>query len=268
MRTMVLAVGLVVAAAGVSAAVAVRSERARLAAQSHRSVGGDGAANVPYDGRFTFVRLRYPMGSMEGGFEFWGRRRRDPPWAHDYPRAERNLVRILDEITTLRPFLDGSSILSLDDPELYKYPIAYMSEPGYWTLTDEEAVGLRGYLLKGGFLIFDDFRGRHWINFEAQMRRVLPDHRLIELDVSHPVFHAFFEIETLDFVQFYDRGLRPVFYGIFEDNDPGKRLLLVANYNNDIGEYWEYSDTGFVPIDLSNEAYKLGVNYIVYGMTH
>ena len=167
---------------------------------------GDGAANVAYDGRFTFVRLRYPMASLEGGFSFFGRGRRGPPWAHDYPRAERNLVRILSEITFLNPYLDGSNILSLDDPELYKYPVAYMSEPGYWTLTDAESAALRAYLLKGGFLIFDDFRGRHWINFEAQLARVLPDYRLIQLDASHPIFHSFFEIESLDFVQFYDRA--------------------------------------------------------------
>ena len=100
------------------------------------------------------------------------------------------------------------------------------------------------------------------------MSLLLPEGRLVELDVSHPIFHAFFEIETLDFVPFYGRGVRPSFHGVFEDNDPSKQLLLIANYNNDIGEYWEYSDTGFTPIELSNEAYKLGVNYVIYSMTH
>ena len=224
------------------------------------------AANVPYDGTFTFIRLRYGMGGFGGGF----RGRGLPPWAHDYPRAERNFMKILDEITGLTPFTGstGGNILTLDDPELFKYPLAYMSEPGFWTLTEAELEGFRNYFAKGGFVIFDDFRGSHWYNFESQLGQVLPDARLIELEVSHPIFHSFFEIETLDFVQFYGRGGRAVFYGVYEDNDPSARLMLIANYNNDIGEYWEYSDTGFTPIELSNEAYKLGVNYIIYSMTH
>jgi hypothetical protein len=158
--------------------------------------------------------------------------------------------------------------MSLDDPQLHEFPLAYMSEPGYWLPTEEEVAGLRSYIEKGGFVIFDDFRDWHWQNFEEQMRRVLPDTQLVELDVTHPIFHSFFDIASLDFVQFYDRGHKPIFYGAFEGNDPSRRLLLVANYNNDIGEYWEYSDTGWVPIDLSNEAYKLGVNYVIYSMTH
>jgi hypothetical protein len=220
----------------------------------------DAGARVPYDGRFAFVRLQY--GGFGGGF------RREPPWAHDYPRAERHLMRILDEITLLEPHLDESNILTLDDPELFHYPIAYMSEPGFWTMSESEVAAMQSYFSKVGFVIFDDFRGEHWYNFEQQMRRVVPDGRLVELDLANPIFHSFFEIKTLEFVQMYDQGERATFYGMFEDNDPGKRLLLVANYNNDIGEYWEFSDQGYVPIDLSNEAYKFGVNYVVYALTH
>jgi hypothetical protein len=142
-----------------------------------------------------------------------------------------------------------------------------MCEPGFWTQTDEEAANMRAYLLKGGFIIFDDFRGNDWANFLAQMQRVLPDVRMVELELSHPIFHSFFDIATLEFHQYYDRGT-PYFIGAYLDNDPKKRLLFIANYNNDVGEYWEYSDTGWTPIDLSNEAYKLGVNYLIYGVTH
>jgi len=219
---------------------------------------------VPYDGRFAFVRLRYSMGSQLGNFRGF---RREPPWAHDYPRADRHLMKILSEITLLRPHLDDSAVLTLDDPQLHTYPVAYMSEPGFWTLNDDEAEGLRRYLAKGGFLIFDDFRQEHWGNFEQQMRRVLPHQPLVRLDAAHPIFHAFFEVDPATFVSPYG-GLTPMFYGIFEGGDTNGRLQVIANYNNDLGEYWEFSDTGWVPIDLSNEAYKFGVNYIVYGMTH
>lgn len=230
---------------------------------------------VAYDGRFTFARLRYQMGAFGDGFgeEGFFRRRggwREPPWSHDYPRAERNFMKILKEISTIDPYLGpaGGAIVDIGSPELFKFPLAYMSEPGYWTQTDQEAENLRRYLQKGGFLIFDDFRGGDWVNFENELKRVLPDARVVELDITNPIFHSFFDVETLDFVQFYGRGEKALFLGVFEDNDPQKRLLLIANYNNDIGEYWEYSDTGWTPIDLSNEAYKLGVNYVVYGMTH
>jgi hypothetical protein len=213
---------------------------------------------VAYDGRFTFVRLRYATFGFRG----------NPPWFHDYPTADLHLSRILQEITSVDPRIDGSNIVSLEDPALMQYPIAYMSEPGFWTVDEEQAVAFRAYLLKGGFAIFDDFRGEDLYNFEAQMRRVLPELRLVDLDATHPVFHAFFEIDSPEaFVPPYG-GLLPRFLGMFEDNDPEKRLLLVANYNNDLGEYWEFSDTGYAPVDLSNEAYKFGTNYIVYGLTH
>ncbi len=221
-----------------------------------------------FDGRFVFSRIRYADGYVGGGFAF----RQDLPWAHDYPRAEANLMRILEAITLVNPYMesDGGTILTLDDPNLFKYPFAYMSEPGYWSIvSDDEARGLRNYLLKGGFLIFDDFRGDwHWENLEAQMRRVVPELRWLPLDATHPVYHSFFDIDTLDeYAQAYP-GYDPIFFGLFEDNDPNGRLMAVANHNNDIGENWEYSMTGWLPIDLSNEAFKLGVNYIMYALTH
>jgi hypothetical protein len=228
---------------------------------------------VPYDGRFTFTRLRFQVGDSGGFGEFVFRRRRggfEPPWSHDYPRAERNFMKIIKEISTVDPYVGpaGGTIVDIGSPELFRFPVAYMAEAGFWTQTDEEAANLRAYLQKGGFIIFDDYRGDDWVNFEEQMARVLPGARLVQLDVSHPIFHSFFDIESLDFVQFYGRSEPALFYGVFEDNDPAKRLLVIANYNNDIGEYWEYSDTGWTPIDLSNEAYKFGVNYIVYALTH
>jgi Domain of unknown function (DUF4159) len=117
-------------------------------------------------------------------------------------------------------------------------------------------------------VIIDDFRGRHWDTFVAGLRRVLPDARLFPLEVTNPIFDVFFRIDPSTIPHPYAAPGPPAYYGVFEDNDPSRRLMLVANYNSDIAEYWEWSDTGLVPIDLSNEAYKLGVNYIVYGMTH
>ena len=219
------------------------------------------AGNAPYDGRFTFARIKFnPL----GGEGFW---RRDLKWDHDFPRAERNLMKIVKELSSIRPFMDGGNVFSADDPELNRFPIAYLSEPGFWTATDAEATGLRTYLQKGGFLIVDDFVGEQWYNFESQMKKVLPQARIVRLDPSHTIFDSFFHITSLDYRHPYF-GQVSEFHGIFEDNDPSKRLMVIVNYNNDVGEYWEWSDTGFVPIELSNEAYKLGVNYLMYALTH
>lgn len=219
--------------------------------------------NQPYDGRLVFVRLRYPTGF--GGF--FGRRSRDAGWAHDYPTADIHMMKILNEITIVRPRMDGSNVFGLEDPELHNYPIAYMSEPGGWSVGEEEAAGLRSYLLKGGFIIFDDFRGSDWDNLVDQMRQVLPDHHWVQLDSAHPIFHSFFEIDDLEYLTSYG-GAMPTYYGIFEKNDPTKRLIAIADRDGDLGEYWEFSDTGYVPVDLSNQAYKFGVNYFIYALTH
>jgi hypothetical protein len=215
--------------------------------------------NAKYDGRFTFVRLRYGPPS-----DYVSQRLM---WSHDYPEGERHFMKILNEVSFLNAHTAESNILPLDSPELARYPIVYLCEPGGWTLSDQEAASLRAYLLKGGFLIVDDFRYQHWGNFESQMMRVMPEARFVDLDLSHPIFHSFFEIKTLDVPQYYDPP-PAIFRAIFEDNDPSKRIMAMINYNTDISEYWEWSDTGLKPIDESNEAYKLGVNYIIYGMTH
>ena len=234
-------------------------------------------ANIPYDGRFTFVRIRTDVSGSLGGFGRSSRRGRggwgQPPWAHDYPRAERNFAQILTATTFVNTYEGGSNILTFDDPELPNYPLAYVSEPGSWQMNDAEEEGLRNYLLKGGFVIFDDFGGlRDWANFQAQLSRVLPEGRLQDLSTLDPlpaIFDSFFEIpEPESLTPPYNSGGWPQYFGIFEDNDPAKRLMLIANFNNDHGDYWEFSDSGWLPIDLTNEAYKFGVNYVIYAMTH
>jgi hypothetical protein len=236
-----------------------------VTARDARLPPGVSLDNQAYNGRFTFVRIRYEPSRSGPGNYIWGL---DLKWNHDYPRAETHLMKILKETTTLDPNMAGGNVLALDDPELFKYPVAYLCEPGYWTPSEAESTSLRNYLLKGGFLIVDDFAGGQWDNFEAQIRRVLPESRLLELAATHPVFDSFFRVDPRGFHHPYFRGFPSRFLGVFEDNDPAKRLLMVVNYNQDLSEYWEWSDTGFVPIELSNEAYKLGVDYVIYGMTH
>src|SRR4030095_7023583 len=128
----------------------------------------------------------------------------------DYPRAEQNLSAIVRELTYLDIHEDGSEILTLDDPNLFKYPIAFMWEPGFWNLTDREAESFRAYLQKGGFAIFEDFDGAaQWANFEAQMLRVLPNARFVRLESSHPMMTAFCPIEDIDAIVHPTSHIRP-----------------------------------------------------------
>ena len=232
-----------------------------VTAQYDRPAQGPYRTDLDYDGQLTFVRLRWNSGFGRGGF--------GAAWNHDLPRAEQHLSMIVRELSLVDMRTDGSKILMLDDPELFKYPIAFMWEPGFWNLTDEEASAFRAYLTKGGFAVFEDFDGaQQWAHFEAQMRRVLPEGRLVRLDRTHPIFDSFFRVQDIDAIVHPMTGIRPSYYGIFEDNDPRRRLMVVANYDNDVPEYWEWSGEGLFPFDASNEAYKLGVNYMIYGLTH
>jgi hypothetical protein len=225
--------------------------------------------NVPYNGQFTFVRVNYTH--WDGGDWYQGL----PAWAHGYPLAEQNLMRIMNEVSYLGARSEEINSLALDDPELMKYPVAYIIEVGWWQMRENEATALREYIQKGGFVIVDDFKvrgygfpaGGGWENFEDNMRQVFPDVRFYEMELAHPIFHSFFEIKSLDIPQAYNAG-HAIFRGIYEDNDPTKRLQMIINYNTDISQFWEWSGTGLRPIDDTNEAYKLGVNYIIYGLTH
>jgi hypothetical protein len=212
--------------------------------------------NVAYDGRFTFVRLRYPEIRGIG-------------WSYDYPAMERNFMKVVSEITTIGPWVKGSNIHNMDDPDLYRFPIAYLSEPGYWEINDDEAKSLREYLQKGGFLIVDDFMGpREWDNFEEQMLQVLPGAQIVPMDISHPIFDSFFHLKTLEMTYPNRPWINAEFKGIYEDNDPSKRLMVIINFNNDIGDYMEWSNDDLYPVNLTNDAYKFAVNYLTYGLTH
>lgn len=222
--------------------------------------------NYAYSDRFTFARIRFEPPRYRRGPFYWGL---DLKWNHDYPWGEENFTRILGEYTSLTLNEGGGDIYSLNEAALFKRPFAYLCEVGFWNPSAQEAENLRAWLLKGGFLVVDDFvQSRQLENFLFQMERVLPDYTAVELDVSHPVFDSFFHIETLDFEHIGRPDLVPVYYGFFENNDPDQRLMVIANYNHDIGDYWEWSGNAYWPVDLTNEAFKLGVNYVIYGMIH
>jgi hypothetical protein len=214
-------------------------------------------ANVAYDGSFTFLRAEY---DRYGG------------WAADYPTMETNLNTILRQITELRPHTQGTNVFAFDDNELFRHPIAYLSEPGYWFPDDREVAGLRTYLQKGGFLIADDFHfPNEWAVFENAILRVLPNARIERLELSHPIFDTFFHIKSLRVPypgRLGEQGLMGEFYGIHEQNDPSRPLQVIINYNIDLGDYVEWSAETLYDPQNTNEAYKFMINYLIYGLTH
>ena len=213
--------------------------------------------NVPYDGRFTVARVRYQRSSS---------------WSADYPTMEEHLSQMLQNITSIDTHLEGSNVHTLDDPELLKIPLVYLTEPGYWYPSELEVVGLREFIKKGGFIIVDDFHFQNeWAVFENAIRRVLPDGQIMPLNISNPIFNSFFQIDSLKVPypgRLGEQGLMGEFSGIYEDNDPAKRLMVVINYNIDLGDYVEWSDRDIYSQLPTNEAYKFMINYVVYGLTH
>jgi hypothetical protein len=236
------------------------------------SMGGDYytppdfAGNPLYDGRVTFVRVRYR------GYEHFTDQ--GPGWAHDYPVSETHFAKIMKEITTTRPFVEsgsifGSAIINMDDPALFKYPVAYLSEAGGWHMTATELAAFKKYVERGGFFIFDDMGqggAGDLMNLNYEWQRAFPKAKLQLIPESHPVFDSFFKVDLNKVTAYYSRS-RPLIYGYFEDNDPKKRLLAVINDAQDLGEYIEFSNRGFDVVP-SNEAYKLLINYFVYALSH
>jgi len=211
---------------------------------------------------FTFARVQFHW-TGRGGYNREGQE----PWEHDYPRSEDFFLAMVGQVTGVATDLRAFKIVELDSDELYKFPYAYFSEPGFMDLTDGEIKHMRQYFNRGGFAVFDDFRGRALANLEFQMQRVFPDRQLERMDIKDPVFRSFYEIETLEmpppYVNF-DSGT-PSFWAM---RDEKGRVILIANADNDFGEYWEDIDLGAEALHPAVQSFQFGVNYLLYAMTH
>jgi Domain of unknown function (DUF4159) len=209
---------------------------------------------------FTFARLVY-----SGGYGW-----RYGAWTTDAPKADVTFIAGIKRLTNL-DVRESHFFIPLTSKEIFKYPFLYAVEVGYLELSREEADILREYLQRGGFLVVDDFHGTYeWENFEEQIRKVFPACKIEEIPVSHPIFHCFFDVEELiqvpgaqmlySGVTYEKDGYDPHYRGIFDDTG---RLLVMINFNSDLGDAWEWAD-----VPYSSEAYRLGINYIIYSMTH
>ncbi len=218
----------------------------------------DGYAQLAQGDEFTFIRIRWTDNGIRYGYGF------STPaalWAHDYPQAEKNLYTALRAFTSIR-VADENKVLTFADEEIFQYPFIYACEIGYLTLSDKEVANLREYLLRGGFLMVDDFRWDfEWANWEHEIRKVLPEYKWQRLSISHPIFHCFFDLREIHKPTPYLR-VPPQYWAIVDDDG---RIMVLINFNNDVGDGWELpNDTP----EFSTEAYKLGINYLIYSYTH
>lgn len=222
------------------------------------------ASNWTSRKEFTFVRLMYSGGDLVNN------------WRTDYPKADEQLVLGLRRITGLDYVNPEPKALRISDPELFKYPFAYAVEVSQMQLSDAEAQTLREYLLRGGFLAVDDFHGDfEWERFASQMKKVFPEYEPVDLPVSHPIFHCFFDIDDLIQVpglqHLYTRSLSEkggtvAHYRAIIGKDG--RLMVMITHNSDLGDAWEWAEVPAYSTVFTTRAYELAVNYVVYSMTH
>lgn len=223
--------------------------------------------------QWQFVRIRYtawtvPSGSM-GGIE-------DEPWYIDAPAAEQNLSRRVRTVTAIQ--VNDPLVLTLEDPSLWAYPWIYIVEGGNLRLKDPEVAILREYLLRGGTLTFDDFHGpAEWNNVEREMKRVFPERRVIDLPPEHPIFHCFYDLDRFpqtpglgSFLQgrTWEKGGYVARLRAIQD-DHGRAMVLF-NWNTDMGDGWEWSNASDYPgyVKFTAQAYRMGINEIIYSLTH
>ena len=217
---------------------------------------------------FVFARLRYPS----FGREYSGRR---GSWAVDYPKADRQFLQGVRRLTRIHT-RSVEHVVDLDSDEIYDWPWVYAVEVGHWDLSDEQAARLRDFLLRGGFLMTDDFHGTYeWDVFLASMQRVFPDRHIVELEDQAAAFHVLYDLDErfqVPGIQYFysgrpyeQDGVEPRWRGILDDDG---RLMVAICHNMDLGDAWEHADWPQYPERWASLAYRVGVNFIIYAMTH
>jgi hypothetical protein len=227
---------------------------------------------------FAFARLMFPGGWNDG---YRGRfdgdwRQGFTLWTQDFPRADRHFSQALRRLTRVH-VRSVEQCVNLDEGDAYDWPWLYAVQVGEWGLTDQQAGELRDYLLRGGFFMADDLHGiTEWQVFEERIKKVFPDRPVVEIDDNDPIFHTVYDLATKLQVpgaahlragckNCNDGGVGAHWRGIYDDKG---RVMVAISYNSDIGDAWEYADDASYPAPFADVAMRLGVNYVVYAMTH
>lgn len=226
---------------------------------------------------WVFARLMYPS-IPDARFRHagWDWTKGHASWTNDYPRADRHFLQAIRRLTRLQ-VRSVEQPVSLDDADdVYNYPWLYAVFVGEWNLTDGQAGKLRDYLLRGGFLMCDDFWGtRDWGVFQDSMRRVLPGRPVVDIPDNDPIFHTVYDLDNRyqvpgewgvrTGVPYRNDGYTAHWRGIYDDKG---RLMVAMAFNSDLGDSWEWADDPDYPEQYSALGIRLGVNYIMYAMTH
>jgi hypothetical protein len=228
--------------------------------------GGPSPYRYPPIRDFKCSYLERGEGGMGGG------------WRTDYPASDCKFIWGVERLTSIKAYREAPHPMELMNPKIFDFPYLYAVEPGQMTLNDQEAARLREFLLRGGFLHVDDFWGLYQLqNFVKQLAKVFPDRRLEPVPLSHEIFHTFFDIDKIMQIPNVNNGCygrrtwesptdtEPRILGIKDDTG---RIMVIATYNSDLGDAWEHMDVPCYPELYSGQAYRMGINFIIYSMTH
>ncbi len=229
---------------------------------------------------WVFGRLMYPA-HPEARFGRYGRAARDwrdggTSWTQDYPRADRHFAQAIRRLTRIHARSVEQPVNLDDDDDVFNWPWLFAGEMGDWRLTDAQASKLREYLLRGGFLMLDDFWGtEEWDRFMESMRRVFPDRPIVEIEDADSIFHIVYDLDERYQIPgqwglrrgttYRNDGSVPHWRGIYDDHN---RIMVAMAFNSDVGDAWEWADDPFYPEKYSALGIRLGVNFVVYSMTH
>jgi hypothetical protein len=220
---------------------------------------------------FHIARLMYAdaNGRISGGWRPW--------WAIDWPEAECHLTRGLKRLTRLNVADDSFHVRAVD-ARLFDFPWLFVQQVGHWYLSQPEADQLREYLMRGGFLVVDDFHGYDWQYFTESIHRVLPGRAIVDIPENDPLLHILYDLDQRTQIPGRRHLYRgpdghisaqlhgpPQWRGIYDDDG---RLMVAINYNMDMGDAWEHADDPVYPEPMTALAYRFGINYIIYAMTH
>ena len=230
-------------------------------------------------GEWAFARLMFPPGPNDGyAGRFDGDYRQGLSlWTQDYPRADRHFSQAVRRLTRVHVRSVEQPVDPVDGDDVYNWPWVYAVQVGEWGFTEQQAKAMRDYLLRGGFFMADDFHGNfEWQMFEKRIKWVFPDRPIVDIPDDDPIFHTVFDLDDRFQVpgaahlragakNVGDGGVGARWRGIYDDKG---RVMVAISYNSDLGDAWEWADDPYYPEKFSGLAIRIGVNYIVYAMTH
>ena len=230
---------------------------------------------------FVFARLMYPdvvfggggFRRFRGGYGDWRSGRTF--WTMDYPRSDRHLMLALRRLSRIHA-RSVEQPINPEEHDEYDWPWMYGVEVGHWDLSGELAKELREYLLRGGFLMVDDFHGtQEWAIFQYGMKQVFPDRQIVDIENKDPIFHLVYDLDEryqvpgegawMRGTTYEQDGYVPLWRGIYDDHG---RLMVAICHNMDLGDSWEHADNPEYPQKFSALGIRIAVNYVTYAMTH